>query len=243
MSGEPAGIEALDSALARAGDPDRAKGSAQYLKSDLTHYGVRVPEIKRIALEHWRSQPHRTHADLVAWVEALWAVPAFERRLAAVKILCAERRRLQLDDLERVERMMRASKTWALLDELAIHGAGPVLERGGGLGSEPGSGSDLDGTDPRSQPDPDAIVARWAADSDFWIRRAALLCHILPLRSADDARAGPAFDRFGRLAAPMLAEREFFAMLADWAVSACGASTAKRLNVVWPVSASSAVGL
>jgi len=50
-----------------------------------------------------------------------------------------------------------------------------------------------------------ATLDRWAADGDFWVRRAALLSLLVPLR-----RGAGDWDHFVRLAEPMLAEREFF---------------------------------
>jgi DNA alkylation repair enzyme len=46
---------------------------------------------------------------------------------------------------------------------------------------------------------------RWAADSDFWLRRSAMLALLISLR---EGRGD--FDRFGRYADAMLCEREFF---------------------------------
>lgn len=50
-----------------------------------------------------------------------------------------------------------------------------------------------------------ATLDCWAADSDFWVRRAALLVHLLPLRQGRGD-----FERFARYADGMLEEREFF---------------------------------
>ena len=46
---------------------------------------------------------------------------------------------------------------------------------------------------------------RWARDSDFWVRRAALLAQLDQLRAG-----GGDFPLFAALAAPMLPEKEFF---------------------------------
>ena len=83
-----------------------------------------------------------------------------------------------------MEALLRDSRTWALVDGLAGDVAGSIAQR------EPA------GADP--------ILDRWAADPDFWVRRAALLAELKPLR------AGASFDRFGRHADAMLDEREFF---------------------------------
>ena len=49
------------------------------------------------------------------------------------------------------------------------------------------------------------VLDRWAGDHDFWIRRAALLTLLGPLR-----RGGGDFERFARYADAMLEDREFF---------------------------------
>jgi len=49
------------------------------------------------------------------------------------------------------------------------------------------------------------VLDRWAADEDFWVRRAALLSLLRPLRRGEGD-----FGRCARYADMMLAEREFF---------------------------------
>ncbi|MGO8687073.1 MAG: DNA alkylation repair protein [Candidatus Dormibacteria bacterium] len=80
--------------------------------------------------------------------------------------------------------LLRESRTWALVDELAAVVVGGLVER------HPELGSTLD---------------RWAGDPDFWIRRSALLALLLPLR-----RGAGDFARFAAYAETMLDEREFF---------------------------------
>jgi 3-methyladenine DNA glycosylase AlkD len=50
-----------------------------------------------------------------------------------------------------------------------------------------------------------STLDRWATDDDFWIRRSALLAHLLPLRNG-----GGDWERFTRYADAMLDEKEFF---------------------------------
>ena len=87
-------------------------------------------------------------------------------------------------DIELVERLIRQSKAWALVDGLAASVAGSLIVR------YPELGRTLD---------------RWASDEDFWVRRSALLALLLPLR-----RGQGDFDRFSRYADAMLDGREFF---------------------------------
>jgi len=104
--------------------------------------------------------------------------------MAAVELLRLAKRELTGADLPTVEAMLRQSKTWALVDPLAIYVTGDLVA------AEPGLNSELD---------------RWATDEDFWIRRSAMLALLVPLREG-----GGDWDRFVGYATPMLGEREFF---------------------------------
>lgn len=180
-------IAEIVTALESAADPDRAVQEKRYLKSDLLHLGVRVPEIRRIVREFARRGPGLERRDVLALAEALWAEPdppVHERRSAAVELLRFHESRLRPEDLALVERCLREAGTWALVDPLAEQVAGGLVERFPQL---------VDALD------------RWAVDDDFWIRRSALLALLGPLRRGEGD-----FDRFGRYADAMLEEREFF---------------------------------
>ena len=107
-----------------------------------------------------------------------------ERRMAAVEILTLAAPRLGAGELAVVERLVRESGTWALVDGLAGSVAGEIALR-----------------DPRSWP----VIDGWAVDADFWVRRSALLALLRGIRGRR-----PDLARFTRYAEPMLAEREFF---------------------------------
>ena len=174
----------IEADLAAAGDPKRAEQEQRYLKSDLRHFGASVPATRKIVKAVLAAQPQLGHGELVRTVEALWARPVHECRAAAVELLDLRADLLVPEDIALIERMLRESRTWALVDGLAASVAGPLVER---------------------FPELAARLDAWAADEDFWIRRSALLALLLPLRAG-----GGDFDRFGRYASGMLAEREFF---------------------------------
>lgn len=171
-------------ALRQLGNAGRAAQEKQYLKSDLEFLGVGVPGTRRAVKAAVSAHPGLDPADLVAWALALWREPVHERRLAAVEMLTLAAPRLAAADLATVERLVRESLTWALVDGLAINVAGEIALR-----------------DPASWP----LIDVWAADADFWVRRSALLALLRPIRCGR-----PSLPRFTRYAEPMLAEREFF---------------------------------
>jgi 3-methyladenine DNA glycosylase AlkD len=175
---------AVDDALRAAGTADRAAQEKRYLKSELEFYGVTVPEMRRVVRAAVRAHPGLDAGGMVAWAVALWQAPAHERRMAAVEVLELAAPRLGADDLPAVERLLRESGTWALVDGLACNVAGEIALR-----------------DRRSWP----VIDGWAVDPDFWIRRSALLALLRGVRTGQ-----PDLPRFTRYAEPMLAEREFF---------------------------------
>lgn len=121
---------------------------------------------------------------LVALVRILWSRPVFEQRMMAVLLLEAFEPLLRPADMALLERLIRQSKTWAFVDELAIAITGSLVERA---------------------PELLRVIDRWSDDDDFWLRRSAMLALLRPLR-----RGGGDFRRFARYADRMLEEREFF---------------------------------
>jgi len=176
--------EAVDAQLEAGGTPERAEKEKAYLKSDLRHYGTSVPAIRAVAKATARQHPELTHDELVALVDALWAVPVHERQMASVELLDLYCDRLGPGDAALLERLLRESYTWALVDGLAASVVGGLVERHPELG---------------------AMLDRWAADSNFWLRRSAMLALLIPLRAGRGD-----FNRFSRYADAMLDEREFF---------------------------------
>jgi len=177
-------LAGIDAELRAGGSPKRAVQEKAYLKSRLDHYGVSVPAVRAVARGVAKRRPPLEREELLALVEALWAGTVYEWRRAAVELLELGGDRLQPADTVLIERLLRESQTWALVDELAALVAGSLVERHPELG---------------------VVLDRWAGDPDFWIRRSALLALLVPLR-----RGGGDFSRFSRYAETMLEEREFF---------------------------------
>ena len=170
--------------LRAAGTPARAVAEKAYLKSSLEFAGVPVPATRKIVRELLPRRGGSSRDQVVAVAVALWARPVHECRMAATIALADHAGLLQAGDAMLVDRLIRESRTWALVDGLAEHVMGPLVE---------------------SHPQLTAVLDRWASDEDFWIRRSALLALLGPLR-----RGSGDFDRFGRYADLMLEEREFF---------------------------------
>jgi 3-methyladenine DNA glycosylase AlkD len=177
-------VDRIDVELRLRSVPGRAAQERAYLKSSLEFYGATVPSIRSVAKAVHRDHPAMSHGDLVALVSALWDGEVHERRMATVELLDLYQDRLEPSDIALLERFLRESLTWALVDSLAASVVGPLVAR------HPHLSAELD---------------RWATDPDFWIRRSAMLALLLGLRQG----AGD-WDRFAGYADAMLDEREFF---------------------------------
>ena len=174
----------IEARLRAVATPERAAHERRYLKSELDFLGATMPQIRAAVKVVARRLPEMTHDELVTLVLALWTKPIHERRMASVLLLARHVRLLAPGDLPLVERLVRDSRTWALVDALATDVLGDLVAR------------DPDGVTP--------VLDRWAADPDFWVRRSSLLAELRPIRD------GAPLGRFLARAEPMLEEREFF---------------------------------
>jgi 3-methyladenine DNA glycosylase AlkD len=182
--GAPGIVDAIEAELRLRGTRERAEGARHYLKSDLEFVGADAAAVRasvRGALANADPIDRRT---LVTIVGELWERRVFELRACAVELLTARGALLRAGDAALVKRLLLDSHTWALVDGLAIHVAGPLVER---------------------FPVLEGALDRWATDPDFWLRRAAMLALLVPLR-----RGAGDFRRFSRYADRMLEEEEFF---------------------------------
>jgi 3-methyladenine DNA glycosylase AlkD len=127
--------------------------------------------------------------------------------MAAVELLELGTGVLAPADIALLERLIRQSRTWALVDGLAASVTGRLVERHPELG---------------------AVLDRWAADDDFWLRRSALLALLPGLRRGESD-----CERFARYADAMLDEREFFVRKAIGWVLRDTARTRPELLAAW----------
>jgi 3-methyladenine DNA glycosylase AlkD len=175
--------DAIEAQLRELGTAKRAQGEKRYLKSDLDFLGATVGQVEGVTKAFTAEHPDLSREQVLALAVALWSKPVHERRAAAVSLLERHAELIGARELKLVERLVRESKTWALVDPLAVHALGSILVR------YPRSAFRLD---------------RWSRDDDFWVRRASLLAWIEPLKR------GVPMDRFLGYAEAMLDEKEFF---------------------------------
>jgi hypothetical protein len=156
--------EFVDATLQHEASWDRAMVEKARLGGELRFYGASIGAVRGTIRDAGRRYPRLTHDEITALSSELWAVPVFERRLAAVVLLQSNLRLLNNGDLTRIEGFVRGARLRELVDPLAIEVVGPMID---GLGAN-------------GRARADAALDRWAGERDPWLRRAAILS---PLRS------------------------------------------------------------
>lgn len=171
--------------LLRDATPERADQEKRYLKSPLRFLGAPMPAVNRLAKEFRREHAAMTRDELWALVQELWTTDTHELRSFAIESMHLFPALLLPEDLPTFERFIRESAGWAHVDEISAHLVGGVVER---------------------FPETLRVLDRWAADPDFWVRRASMLALLIPLRRGDLSE----WDRFAGYASAMIEEKEFF---------------------------------
>ena len=150
--------EFVDATLQRESTWERADADRTRLGSTgLDFYGASVGAVRGTIRDAGRRYPGLSHDDITALSSELWAVPVFERRLAAVVLLQTHVRVLRASDLTRLEGFLRQARLPALIDPLATDVVVPLITA-------------LDAADRGRAP---AVIDRWATESRVGLRRAA----------------------------------------------------------------------
>lgn len=177
-------VAEIEVGLRRLSDPERATGAKAYLKSDLEFFGTSVPDLRRQVRDWSKAHPDLSRSGLTKLCRALWSRRVHELRVFAIELLRSRRGLLESSDIALLQWMLERSSTWAYVDAIAVHLAGPLVEQ-----------------DPRLSKELD----QWSEDESFWLRRSAILALLLPLR-----RGSGDWERFARYADQMLEDKEFF---------------------------------
>ena len=102
--------------------------------------------------------PWLGHDEITTVSSELWAVPVFERRLAAIVLLQTHVRLLDNSDLTRLEGFLRDARTPTLADPLIREVISPLVEA----------------LDAPGRVRANTALIRWSTDSNPWLRHAAL---------------------------------------------------------------------
>ena len=150
--------EFVDAALQLESTWQRALADGSRIGTDLQFYGASVGAIRGTIRDIAHRYPSLGHDEITALSSELWHPPVFERRLAAIVLLQTHMRLLDNSDLTRLEGFLRDARTPALAEPLIREVISPLI---GGLDASGRNRANI-------------ALARWSADSNPWLRHAAL---------------------------------------------------------------------
>lgn len=185
-------LAAVRAALRERTDPVRAAGAQAYMKSALPSLGVRVPEVRRVALAAAAAHPFSSAGELRSTVLELWRGSTVrEERYAAI----------DLTSLRLVAR-----------DQLMIPVYEEIIRTGAWWDFADGVSPRIGGLLQAHRPTMTELMRAWSTDQDFWIRRSAITSQLKAKASTDQ-------DLLRAVIEPNLADPEFFIRKAiGWAL-------------------------
>ena len=148
----------VDAALQLESTGQRALADGSRIGTDLQFYGASVGAVRGTIRDVAHRYPGLGHDEITALSSELWHPPVFERRLAAIVLLQTHVRLLDNSDLTRLEGFLRDARTPALAEPLSREVISPLI---GSLDAPGRTRANI-------------ALARWAADSNPWLRHAAL---------------------------------------------------------------------
>ncbi|TQJ41280.1 3-methyladenine DNA glycosylase AlkD [Arthrobacter sp. SLBN-112] len=185
-------IAAVRGALREVANPERAAGAQAYMKSAIPSLGVRVPDVRRIAVRAAADFPPGSAGQLRATVLELWRTSTFrEERYAAIDLTGIRLVAKDLDMLPVYGEIIRTGAWWDFVD--GVSGRICALLQ----------------AHPVAMP---ATLREWSQDPDLWLRRAAITSQLCAKGATDTTLLAAVIE-------PNLADREFFIRKAiGWAL-------------------------
>ncbi len=139
-------------------NPEKARGMAAYMKTDMPHFGVQKPDREPVVREMLRRFPATSRTACERNVRALWRQPHREEKYVAIQYAVRHRDLISSKSLPFYERLIRQGAWWDFVDDVAIRLVGEALRR------------ERDVVRP--------VLEEWLEDDDMWIRRTVLISQI-----------------------------------------------------------------
>ncbi|MEO6412987.1 MAG: DNA alkylation repair protein [Pedococcus sp.] len=190
-------VDAVRTALAGAGDPDRAVAQQAYMKSSMPYRGLTSPELKALLRPLLADPAHRIaeRDDWEAAVRDLWDGATHREERYAATALTGHRAYVAWQDPAVVplyRHLIVTGAWWDHVDELGSNRIGPILLSHNEIMTP--------------------IVRGWATDDDLWLRRTAIISQLTFKEQTDLALLREAIE-------PNLADPSFWIRKAiGWAV-------------------------
>jgi 3-methyladenine DNA glycosylase AlkD len=153
-------VDEVRAALAAAGDPAAAPAMQAYMKSAMPYYGVRVPEVRKIARATYAARRIDGRAAWEATVRTMYDEATHREERYAALALVGHRLYAAFADADAMplyEHLIRVGAWWDLVDDTS-HQVGVALRAD------------------RSRVS--AVLDRWTRAGDLWLRRSSIICQL-----------------------------------------------------------------
>lgn len=184
----------IKTALAPHSDPDRALAMRAYMRHQFDFIGVPTPLRRKAVLPVFKRLPVDSAAQLLAYADVLWAMPAREYQYVATDLLARKWKTLAIEDIAHLLTMAQHASWWDSIDPLA------------------GVVGDVVKAARADTPEAQATMDAALQHTSLWVRRIAMI-HQLGWREHTDE------DRLFGYARALAAESDFFIRKAiGWAL-------------------------
>jgi 3-methyladenine DNA glycosylase AlkD len=164
-------VQAIGRELAKAGDPQRAKGQQAYMKSTMAFHGISAPDLRAI-LRPLLGDPAYLLTGREQWeqtIRRIWDQARFREERYAALAICGHRLyqswAADSEAMTLYRYLVHSGAWWDFVDDIAAHRVGSVL---------------------RAHPETESERLRaWASAEDLWVRRAAILSQLLSKSETD----------------------------------------------------------
>jgi 3-methyladenine DNA glycosylase AlkD len=190
-------VAAIRTALAGAGDAERAASQQAYMKSQMPYRGLTSPELKALLRPVLADPGYRIHgrAQWELAVRDLWDGATYREERYAAIALTGHRTYRGWQDPDVVplyQHLITTGAWWDLVDEVASNRVGPILL------------AHHDAMAP--------LIRQWAGEQDLWLRRTAIISQLTFKERTDVVLLGDTIE-------PNLEDRTFWIRKAiGWAL-------------------------
>ncbi len=159
---ETAIIEEIRNELRTRANPAVQESERHYFKEDLLSYGVKNPEVNRLAAQYYPRVKDLPKADIFTMCEEFFRSGYQEEALIACEWAARIEKRYGIEDFTTFERWLNLYiDNWAKCDTLCNHAIGSLVAQ---------------------YPDLVERLIPWTASGNRWVRRGAAVTLILPAR-------------------------------------------------------------
>lgn len=152
--------------LQTAVDPIYKVGATRFFKEQVKLYGVRVPNVRKIAANYAADLKQVSLDELLPLCEKLLQTGYMEDATIALALVYKKRTKLSVGDIKVLERWLNTYvSNWAICDDLSAHIFGYCIER---------------------FPEMLPMVQTWVTSDNRWVRRAAAVSLIVPARKGNN---------------------------------------------------------